>query len=103
MIALILALLQLNRNLSPFPTPKQNGQLVTNGLYHWMRHPIYTGILLVSYGYAIYSSSWLRLIVACVLLILFYLKSSYEEKLLSKKFSDYTAYQKRTARFFPFL
>ena len=102
-IILLLALLQLNKNLSPFPTPKQGAQLVTNGLYHWVRHPIYSGIILFSYAYAIYSFSWLRLLIACLLWLLFNLKSSYEEKLLSEKFYTYTDYQKNTPRFFPFL
>ncbi|MBU1371977.1 MAG: isoprenylcysteine carboxylmethyltransferase family protein [Bacteroidetes bacterium] len=102
-IILALALLQLNKNLSPFPTPKTNSELVTNGLYKWMRHPIYSGIILFVFGFAIYSENEYRLFIAISLLILFYFKSSYEENLLKNKFPTYTQYQQRTRRFFPFI
>ena len=38
-----LAALQLNRNLSPFPSPKKKSRLITSGAYKYVRHPIYTG------------------------------------------------------------
>nr|MBC7613421.1 isoprenylcysteine carboxylmethyltransferase family protein [Pseudopedobacter sp.] len=103
LIILVLALLQLNKNISPFPTPKANSELVTNGLYSWMRHPIYSGILLFVFGYAIYSQIEFRFLISVALLFLFYFKSSYEEKLLKEKFPDYTNYQHQTRRFFPFI
>jgi protein-S-isoprenylcysteine O-methyltransferase Ste14 len=103
LIILTVALLQLHKNLSPFPTPKTNSELVTNGLYRWIRHPIYSGILLFVFGYAIYSQNEYRLIIAVALLILFYFKSSYEERLLKRKFPNYTYYQQKTGRFFPFI
>lgn len=102
-LVLFLALLQLNKNLSPFPTPKTTGKLITAGLYHWVRHPIYSGILLFVFGYALFSQSWSKLAISFLLLGLFYFKSVYEEKLLSQRFSNYSAYQKRTGRFFPFI
>jgi protein-S-isoprenylcysteine O-methyltransferase Ste14 len=68
-----------------------------------MRHPIYSGILLFVFGYAIYSQNEYRLIIAVALLILFYFKSSYEERLLKRKFPNYTYYQQKTGRFFPFI
>ncbi|MBX9806617.1 MAG: DUF1295 domain-containing protein [Flavobacteriaceae bacterium] len=49
-LIIILALLQLNKNLSPFPTPKDKSVLLQNGLYKYMRHPIYTGIILLFSG-----------------------------------------------------
>lgn len=97
----ILALLQLNRHLSPFPTPKADGQLIQTGLYKYIRHPIYTGILLMVFGYALYGESLYRLIVAAALLILFYLKSSYEEERLMQVYPEYETYRKSTGRFFP--
>ena len=103
LVILVLALLQLNKNLSPFPTPKTNGELVTNGLYKWMRHPIYSGILLFFFGYATYSQNEYRFFISVALLILFYFKSSYEEKLLKEKFPNYTNYHQKKGRFFPFI
>ena len=68
---LLIAALQLNVNLSPFPTPSEHGQLITNGVFIYMRHPIYGGILLAASGYALNSADAFRLLVALVLFILF--------------------------------
>ena len=102
LLILILGLIQLQRNLTPFPSPKQNAELVTNGVYQVMRHPIYTGIFIAAIGYAIYGAHSTRFLISILLLVLFYFKSVYEEKLLNKKFSAYQQYQLKTARFFPF-
>lgn len=98
-IVTIIATLQLNKNLSPFPTPKSNARLIETGLYSGIRHPIYTGIMLTGFGLALGTDSGFRLILSVLLLILFYYKSKYEENRLSKKFPEYTAYKNRTGRF----
>ena len=100
-LIVIVALLQLNKNLSPFPTPKSDSELIQTGLYKYIRHPIYTGIILMTFGYGLYSNSSFKLIISILLLILFYFKSSYEEKMLQNKFSEYSEYKKTTGRFFP--
>jgi len=101
LVITIVALLQLNKNLSPFPTPKSNSALIKNGLYKYIRHPIYTGLLLMFFGYAVYSESFYRLVVASLLLILFHIKSRYEEQKLKEHFVEYEAYQTNSGRFFP--
>ena len=97
----LLALLQLNTNLSPFPSPKHDSTLMTSGVFKYIRHPIYTAILLVCFSYAMLNSNSWKLIISFCLLILFWFKSTYEEQLLRKKFPDYKAYQSKTGRFFP--
>jgi len=96
-----LSLLQLNKNLSPFPTPRSNSELIQTGLYKYIRHPIYTGILLTAFGYGFYTNSSYKIIISLLILILFYYKSSYEEVRLSNKFSNYTTYIKNSGRFLP--
>ncbi|MEI6593934.1 MAG: isoprenylcysteine carboxylmethyltransferase family protein [Bacteroidota bacterium] len=98
-----LAILQLNKNLTPFPTPKENGTLIQNGLYKFVRHPIYTGIILLTVGFGFYRSSIWEISIGFALWILFYFKSKYEENLLAKHFDDYGKYKKTTGRFFPFI
>jgi protein-S-isoprenylcysteine O-methyltransferase Ste14 len=101
LLILLLALLQLNSNLSPFPTPKSSAELIQTGLYKFIRHPIYTGIILLLFGYGIYRSSLFKILIALLLFILFYFKSSYEEKLLQTRYSNYSEFKKTRGRFFP--
>lgn len=98
---ILISFINLNNNLTPFPSPKSNSTLITTGVYKYIRHPIYTGILLSAAGYAVYSENTLRLIVCAALLILFLSKAAYEETLLIKKFSDYHDYKLRTAALLP--
>ncbi|MBW1294208.1 DUF1295 domain-containing protein [Aquimarina litoralis] len=98
---LLLALIQLRENLSPFPTPKKDAKLIKTGLYKFIRHPIYTGILLIAFGYAFYTHSIFKFFITIGLYILFYFKSKYEEKRLINFFSEYIDYQNTTGRFSP--
>ncbi|MEE9438126.1 MAG: isoprenylcysteine carboxylmethyltransferase family protein [Saprospiraceae bacterium] len=102
LLVCIIALLQLNKNLSPFPTPKENGHLITNGLYSIVRHPIYLGLVLLFVGYSIYFDDFLRLGFSILLIILFEYKSSYEESLLIEKFEAYQEYRKGTGKIYPY-
>lgn len=96
-----ISILQLNTNLSPFPTPVYGSKLIDVGLYKYIRHPIYTGILCIMFGYGIYEASGYKLLVTLILWILFFFKSRYEEEKLAIRFPKYAEYKKRTGRFFP--
>lgn len=94
------SILTLNKNLSPFPTPKESAQLIQSGIYKYIRHPIYSGILFFTFGFSMYSENTLRLLIFFMLLILFRFKAAYEEKLLQDKYSNYTDYKKRLECFY---
>ena len=95
----VVAVLQINKRLSPFPTPVSNSKLITNGAFSIARHPIYTAILLVTFGYALYQESLYKLFIFLLLLLLFNFKSKYEEQLLEKMFPEYKNYKKKSRRF----
>ena len=97
----LIALIQIRKSLSPFPTPLPNAQLITQGIFKHIRHPIYSGILLAGLGYALYKGSLYKAFITILLYFLFYFKSRYEEKLLRQKFPAYEEYQKSTGRFWP--
>lgn len=97
----VLTVFELKTNLTVFPTPTEKAILITHGFFRFSRHPIYAGILLFAFGYALYKYSIYKLIITGLLLIWFYLKSTYEEELLHYKFKDYKAYQEKVGRFFP--
>jgi len=98
----VLALLQINVKLSPFPTPVATGRLLTTGAYAVARHPIYTAILAATFGYGLFTESLFKLLLCLALLILFYFKAAYEEQLLTLKYPEYEKYKSKTGKFLPF-
>jgi protein-S-isoprenylcysteine O-methyltransferase Ste14 len=100
-LVILLALIQLNTNLSPFPSPKTSAELVQSGLYKYVRHPIYSGILILLLSYGLYTASSYKLGITIILYVLFYFKSGYEEVRLQEVFTHYKSYKKTTGRFFP--
>lgn len=95
------ALLQLGKNLTPVPTPRKSGHLVDRGVYKYIRHPIYSGLILTVAGIALYNLSYPRLLVTAIIYFFFVYKSRYEESLLIEKYPEYTVYMKKTGRLFP--
>ncbi|PZD77120.1 isoprenylcysteine carboxylmethyltransferase family protein [Mesonia sp. K7] len=90
----LIALLQFNTKLSPFPTPVFRGKLITNGAFAIARHSIYTTLISSVLGYVLYMESLYKLLIVLILSTLFYFKSRYEERLLSQLFPEYKLYQK---------
>ena len=90
-------------NLSIAPTLKKLHQLRTNGIYQFVRHPMYTSVLLLCLALMLTNTHYLSQGVMLVLLVNLILKSRLEEKLLTKRFNNYQAYKEKTGRFIPFL
>lgn len=96
-----IAIFQLMGFISVFPEPVKGGKLITTGAFKISRHPIYTGILLATFGYSIFHHSGYKFAVFLFLCIWLNYKASYEEKLLQKAYSNYAEYKKKTGRFLP--
>jgi protein-S-isoprenylcysteine O-methyltransferase Ste14 len=80
----------------------QKHMLVTNGIYRFVRHPIYAGDLLLVIGLQLALQSWLFLL-GLMIALLIVRQAIAEEKLLLSKFPEYHEYCVRTKRFLPFL
>lgn len=91
----------LGTALTPTPVPRDSATLHTNGLYRRMRHPIYTSVLLVATGIALYRLAWSSIVLCIAVYVFFYFKSRHEEKMLLDKYQGYRKYQATTGRFFP--
>ena len=91
------------RNLSPFPRPKEDSQLVATGAYAIVRHPMYSGVSLIALGWALAQRSPLVLGYAVMLFLFLDIKSRREEDWLRQKFPNYSGYQRRVKRLVPFL
>ena len=93
----------IGRNWGPPAMRKNDTQLVTNGPYSLIRHPIYAGILLMMAGTAIGLMPiwWLVAVAAGVYFIT---SARSEESYLTERFPDaYPAYKARTKMLVPFL
>lgn len=91
----------LGRSLTPSPVPRDQGDLVTEGLYRYVRHPIYSGALLVVVGLVLRSGSLAVVATAAVLVVFFNLKARFEERKLAARYPDYGVYAASTSRFVP--
>lgn len=101
-IALALAgLVALGRSLTPFPRPTANARLRQSGVYGWVRHPIYCGLILASLGWSLSWLSPLGLLSSVVVLLFFDRKSAFEERLLRARFPEYAAYALRVRKLVP--
>jgi len=91
----------LGRSLGPGPLPQRNHVLVTRGVYSRIRHPLYTSMVLLAAGWAVFTHSWLAGAGTLLLFAILWLKASVEESLLREIYPEYTAYARKTGRFFP--
>lgn len=84
-------------------TLKQSPELVTGGPYHFIRHPIYTGIILMALGSALDVNIywWVGFIVGAI----YFIYSAFaEEKLMLDQFPKvYPAYQSKSKMFIPYI
>jgi len=97
----LVGLVQLGRNLTPLPRPIVGGTLVTSGIYAWMRHPLYSGLVLVTLGFALMTMSLARIFLSALLFALLDAKSAQEEIWLVETYPEYAEYQQRVKKFLP--
>jgi protein-S-isoprenylcysteine O-methyltransferase Ste14 len=99
----IFARVHLGRNWGMPMTLKENPELVTSGPYAYVRHPIYTGILIAALGSAIGTSPF-WLIPLALLGFYFVYSARREEKLMMEQFpKQYPQYMSRTKMLVPFV
>ena len=104
LLTAIAARFQLGDNWANIETGQvlQNQQVVARGVYGFIRHPIYTGDLLLLLGLQLALNSWLFLGVFLLAPVVM-LKAIKEEKMLVRELSGYGDYCARTKRFIPFV
>lgn len=101
LVGLLRAARDLGSALTPLPESKEGAPFVTTGLYKYLRHPIYSFLLLLSAGVVIYKNSQEALIVLLGLFVLLIIKYRYEDKILAAKWSEAGKYQERVPALIP--
>jgi protein-S-isoprenylcysteine O-methyltransferase Ste14 len=92
-IILLVAIKDLGRNLSPFPKPINNSNLVTRGIYRFTRHPMYYSLIFISFGVFITKLSLYYLFLSTSLSLIIKFKIALEEQYLKNKFKNYLIYK----------
>jgi len=97
------AVLTLGRNYSVNISIDSDRKLITNGPYHWLRHPSYTGSILSLVGFPVAMGTWFAGVLVLILsLASYYYRAKNEEKALLEAFGqEYRDYMQHTWRFFP--
>jgi len=94
----------LGRNWSATVTLKRDHVLIQSGPYRWLRHPIYTGILLGFIGSAIARDEWRGLVAVLMVTIALWRKLRMEERWLAELFGEqYARYRQHTWALIPYL
>lgn len=92
----------LGRNWSLAVQKKQDHELITAGPYKFVRHPIYTGLLLLFTGNAIIVGDYRAIIAVAIVFGSFRYKLRKEEKWMTEAFGvAYVQYSKRTKALIP--
>ena len=95
------AVLHSGHAFTAVPHPRREASLVTGGPYRWIRHPIYSGIVLAAIGTSAVRASVVALAASLVLLAFFDLKRRREEAWLRELLPGYDAYAAGTRALIP--
>lgn len=98
---LVTAFVNLRPSVTVFPEPRDGVPFITHGIYRYVRHPMYLGVLL--FGLAEVLAAWTPL-SAALLLVLFIdlkLKHRYEDQLLAARWVQAADYQARVGALLP--
>jgi protein-S-isoprenylcysteine O-methyltransferase Ste14 len=88
-------------NLSAMPEPVKQGTLISSGAYRYIRHPMYTAVLLVCWGLVFITPNLLSVGLCGLLVIVLILKIKREEALLLVAYPDYSQYRQSTGALIP--
>ncbi|WP_457743711.1 methyltransferase family protein [Sulfurimonas sp.] len=106
-IGVIIGLLAIKEhksgNFNVRPDIKENCELVTTGIYAYIRHPMYLSVLVMMFGAVIIYFTYYELTLYIFLIITLLIKMIYEEGLWKCHNPNYDAYITKTKRLIPFV
>jgi protein-S-isoprenylcysteine O-methyltransferase Ste14 len=100
----LMAVFALGHRFSGLVAIQPDHKLKTDGVYKYVRHPSYTGLLVAMIGWVLVFRSTVGLALNVILLLLLLSRIADEEKFLGAEFGiDYSAYREKTWRLVPFV
>jgi len=92
----------LGNSITPTSVTRKEHILITRGIYHYIRHPLYTIGASFFIAFGMMADNWFIVVLGILTFILMAVRTPKEEANLIQKFGDeYRDYMKRTGRFFP--
>ena len=92
----------IGKNISPTHATRENHQLITDGPYRFVRHPLYTVGFTIFLGIGLMATMWWLLLGLVILSVVIAWRTGREEENLLQKFGEeYRTYMKRTGRYLP--
>jgi len=90
-------------NFNIRPDIKENCLLMTDGIYAYMRHPMYFSVIVSMLGILLLKFSVLELVLYTLLVVNMLVKMFYEESLWNCEGKEYSEYSKNTKRLIPYI
>lgn len=106
LLALVLlgkGLMDLGPNLTPLPYPREDGELVQTGVYGWVRHSLYSGLILGTFALSLWWFSLSHFGVCLALFTVLNAKANQEEIWLQGRYPDYDDYRQRVKKLIPWV
>lgn len=96
-LVMVTCINEMGSSMTPWPVPSsKNDKLIDTGVFGYVRHPTYAGVLAACLGLAIVTESANRLILTALLWYALDVKSQFEESKLAERFpDDYKTYQNK--------
>ena len=91
------------RNFTILPDPREGNELSQRGIYHFVRHPMYTAVLFCGLAVTAGAPSVWRLVALPVCAVVLLVKIRHEERLLTARHPDYPHRMKGVPRLLPFV
>ena len=88
---------------TPFAEPRREGKHVQTGAYQFIRHPMYTAVMVIGLTLLFSNPNFTSAIIFLLLIYVLDQKATIEEEFLTKLHPTYKAYAQNTKKFIPYL
>ena len=90
-------------NFNIVPEIRDNAKLIVTGPYRFVRHPMYSSLILFMLGIVLWHFNWINVLLLSIMIGAVSVKAFREEQLWGYHDSAYEAYKKRTKMIIPFM
>jgi len=100
-IAIAYVLIYISHNVL-FKTPENKDDLITEGIFKHVRHPMYLGVLLIYLSLNFLSISLISIVIWLIVFVIYDQLATYEENQLEKLFNEkYLQYKEEVPKWIP--